>query len=258
MTLALYKQEHAICRKGQGRRAIGSMFRPIAAAMLIGLSGFLLVGCNPSNLVAKGIERELPKYVGPADNYDVDIDGLSVRESSAKSVVAVGERVRPEGAPVIERLALDLQDVVYDRDAERLSKVGAARLTAVIKTNDLAEFLEAYRNVREAEVMLRSPNEATIRLRPQVGNLAVPPGITVDVGGQIIGQGTQLRFEVDEVTAAGFDLSNLAARRLSDVINPLADLQGLPVDVNITSVIVAGETIGLEVVGDPNSFEMQL
>ena len=110
--------------------------------------------------------------------------------------------------------------------------------------------------MREAEVLLRSPDEATIRLRPQVGNLSVPRGVTVDVSGQLVGEETQLRFEVDEVSAGGFDLSAIAARRLSDVINPLADLQGLPVEVDITSVIVAGETIGLEVVGDPSSFEM--
>ena len=104
--------------------------------------------------------------------------------------------------------------------------------------------------------MLRSPNEATIRLRPQIGGLALPQGITVDVSGELVGQATQLRFEVNEVGAAGMDLSGIAARRLSDIINPLADLENLPVDVEITSVIAAGETIGLEVVGDPVSFEL--
>ena len=228
----------------------------VVSVALAGFSGLVVAGCSPANLVAQGIERELPKYVGPADSYDVNIKGLSVRQGSAEQVVAVGDRVRPEGAPVIDRLALDLQNVVYDREAERMSEVGSARLTAVIKTDDLADFLEAYRNVREAQVMLRSPDEATIRVRPQVGNLAVPRGVTVDVSGQIVGEGTQLRFEVGSVSAAGFDLSAIAARRLSDVINPLADLQNLPVDVEITSVVVAGETIGLEVVGDPVSFEM--
>lgn len=228
----------------------------VTAAVFVGLSGLTLAGCTPSNLVAQGIERELPKYVGPADSYDVDIKGLSVREGSAESVLAVGDRVQPDGAPVIERLALRLEDVTYDRKAERVSKVGTAQLTAVIKTDDLSDFLETYRNVNEAQVSLRSPDQATIRVRPQVGNFAVPRGITVDVSGQIVGEATQLRFEVSEVSAAGFDLSSLAARRLSDVINPLADLQNLPVEVEITSVVVAGETIGLEVVGDPSSFEL--
>lgn len=228
--------------------------RPLGIAVAA-TSVLLIAGCNPANLVAQGIERELPKYVGPADSYDVNIEGLQVGEGSAKSVVAVGERVRPQGAPVIERLELQLDDVVYDRSADRLKSVGSAQLTAVIRTGDLANFLEAYRNVREAEVFLRSPDQATIRLRPQVGNLSVPKGVTVNVSGQLIGDGTQLSFEVNEVSAGGFDLSILTARPLSELINPLADLQNLPVDVEITSIMVAGETIGLEVVGDPSSFE---
>ncbi|MGC1309442.1 MAG: DUF2993 domain-containing protein [Phormidesmis sp.] len=232
-----------------------SVQRTILVAAGILASG-LMGGCSPANLVAQGIERELPKYVGPADSYDVKIDGLTVQSGSAESVIAVGERVRPDGAPVIDRLELDLQGVVYDKDANKLSQVNAARLTAVIKTDDLDEFLEAYRNVRSAEVMLRSPNTATIRVQPEIGGFALPAGTTVDVTGQLIGQQDQLRFDVSEVSAAGFDLSAIAAPRLSDVINPLADLQNLPIPVEITSVMVAGETIGLEVVGDPSSFSM--
>ncbi len=245
----------AILFKQSWQQLAHSVTRPAGWAA-VGLSGFMLVSCSPANLVAQGIERELPKYVGPADSYDVDIKGLRVSEGSAESVVAVGERVRPEGAPVIERLSLDLAGVVYDRETERLSQVEGARLTAVIKTDDLADFLETYRNVRSAEVMLRSPDMATLRIRPQLGDFALPPGITIDVSGQLVGDGTQLRFDVDQVKAAGIDLSAIAAQRLSDTVNPLADLQGLPVNVTITSVMVAGETIGLEVVGDPGSFSL--
>ena len=222
-----------------------------------GIIGLLLASCSPTNLVEQGIERELPKYVGPADSYDVKIEGLRVGAGSAESVVAVGDRVRPEGAPVIERLALDLSGVVYDRQAAQLSEVGGARLMAVIRTEDLANFLEANRNVNEAEIMLQSPDQATIRVRPQFGNFVVPPGITVAVTGQLAGQGTQLIFNVTNVSAAGIDVSAIAARRLSDEINPLADLKNLPIQVEITSVMVAGETIGLEVVGDPSSFSMR-
>lgn len=228
----------------------------VLASLCLGAAGWLLAGCTPTSLVERGIERELPQYVGPAERYDVQIQGLRVRSGSADSVVAVGERVRPEGAPVIDRLALDLQGVVYDEATEKLTQVESAQLTAVIKTPDLADFLEAYRNVREAEVLLRSPDEATLRIRPQIGDFSVPPGVTVDVTGELVGAGTQLRFEVSEVSAAGIDLSAIAATRLSNAVNPLADLQNLPVEVNVTSVVVAGETIGLEVVGDPKSFSM--
>ena len=223
---------------------------------LVGIAGLALASCTPTSLVEQGIEKELPRYIGPAENYDVQIDGLSMSEGSADSVIAVGERVRPEGAPTIDRLSLDLKGVVYDRSTERLSQVDAAQLMAVIKTPDLVDFLEAYRNVEEAEIILYSPNEATLRIRPQIGDYAVPQGVTVDVSGELVGEGTQLRFEVREVRAAGINVSTLAASRLSTVINPLADLKNLPIDVEVTSVMVAGETIGLEVVGDPSSFSM--
>lgn len=229
----------------------------VSTWMVIGLTGWGLAACTPASLVEQGLERELPKYVGPAESYDVEIKGLDVGSGSAEVVTAVGERVRPEGAPVIDRLALDLRGVVYDKSAERLTQVNDARLNAVIKTPDLADFLEAYRNVNEAEVILRSPDEATLRIRPQLGDYSVPPGITVDVTGTLVGDDTQLRFDVSEVSAAGIDISAIAAQRLSDAVNPLADLKNLPIDVDITSVIVAGETIGLEVVGDPSSFSMR-
>ncbi len=224
--------------------------------VVMGATAIALSGCNPANLIAQGIERELPNYVGPADHYDVKITGLNLRSNSAESVLAVGERVRPEGAPVIDQLRLRLEDVQYDRTAERLSQVGSARLNAIIKTADLVNFLEAYRNVRSAEVVLRSPNYATLSVRPQLGDFSLPAGIAVEVTGQLIGQGTQLTFDVNRVTAAGIDISSVAAGRLSALINPLADLQALPIEVTITDVSVAGDTIGLEVVGDPGSFSL--
>ncbi len=228
----------------------------ISGVAVVGLTVAGVVSCTPASLVEQGIERELPKYVGPAENYDVKIDGLKVVSGSADSVIAVGERVKPKGAPVIDQLALNLQGVVYSREQNRLSQVDGAKLTAVIKAYDLADFLESDRNVRSAEVILRSPDRATLRIQPNLGNFVLPAGITVDVTGRLVGSGTRLSFEVEEVSAAGLDLSSMAAERLSDLINPLADLKDLPVSVEITSVMVAGESIGLEVVGDPKSFSM--
>ena len=228
----------------------------LSGMAVLGVTILGVASCTPASLVEQGIENELPKYVGPAESYDVEIDGLKVGSGSASSVIAVGERVKPEGAPVIDRLALDLKGVVYSREQNKLSQVDSAKLTAVIKSYDLADFLESDRNVSSAEVILRSPDRATLRIQPNLGSFVLPKGITVDVTGQLIGEGTQLSFEVDEVSAAGLDLSSMVARRLSDLINPLADLADLPVSVEITSVVVAGESIGLEVVGDPESFSM--
>ncbi|MEL7523603.1 MAG: hypothetical protein AAGJ80_18615, partial [Cyanobacteria bacterium J06553_1] len=133
--------------KNQKKRARALAIVPLTC-VVAAISGSILLSCTPASLVEQGIERELPKYVGPADSYKVDIDGLKVNDGTASTVVALGERVHPKGAPVIEQLKLELEGVVYDRDNERLSKIDGARLTAVIKTPDLVTFLEAYRDVR--------------------------------------------------------------------------------------------------------------
>ena len=61
------------------------------------------------------------------------------------------------------------------------------------------------------------------------------------------------------LAAAALVASLLSGTALAETVLkvvPLADLKNLPIQVAITSVIVAGETIGLEVIGAPSSFSM--
>ncbi|MFE4106369.1 LmeA family phospholipid-binding protein [Almyronema epifaneia] len=230
--------------------------KKIVGWMLLAVAVALFSSCIPNGLVERGIERELPQYIGPAANYDVDIDGLKVRSGEADRIFAVGERVQPTGAPVIDRLELELQQVKYNRAEERLDSVGSAQATARILPADLADFLESYRNVREAAIALQPPNQATLSVRPEVGNLYAPAGITVAITGQLVGEGSLLSFNVSDVSAAGISLGSEAARRISQVINPLADLSTLPIALNIQNIRVESAAIFLEVTADPTSFQL--
>lgn len=219
-------------------------------------SSFVLVlllcaGCVPSTgQVERGLERELAQLLGPADRYDVEIDGLRARSGEAERVTVVGERVRAEGAPVIERLELDLRGVVYDRDEERLERVESARGTVQITGPDLAAFLGAYRNVRDAEVTLREPDGATIRVRPEFGGVALPRGVAAEVTGRLEAADGRVHFAVSEVEAAGFDLGSAAARRLSEAINPLVDLSDVAAGLRVTDVRVEDGVVRLDAAGD--------
>ncbi|NEP18782.1 MAG: DUF2993 domain-containing protein [Leptolyngbya sp. SIO4C1] len=223
---------------------------------LLIFAAILLASCTPTGLVERRLESQLPKYLGPADAYDVDIDGLQVRSSAAERVLAVGERVRPEGAPVLDRLELELLGVRYDRDAGRLEQVESAQATVSVTASDLSTFLEMQRNVREASVELTPPDRATIRIRPTFGDFSAPPGVTVDAEGQFVSSGSQVLFEVSEVRAAGIGLGGGAARRVSREINPVVDLAGLPVTLQVKSVSVNSEAVSVEVTGDPTSFQL--
>ena len=221
------------------------------------LALLLCAGCVPTGQVERGLERELPKLLGPADRYDVEIDGLRARSGEAEHVTVVGERVRAEGAPVVDRLELDLRGVRYDRDEERLERVESARATARIMAPDLADFLEAQRNVRDAVVTLRAPDEATIRVRPELGGVALPRGVEVEVTGRLGVDDGRVRFAVSEVEAAGLNLGSAVARRLSESINPLVDLTDTAAGLRVTDVRVEDGVVRLDAAGDITGLQLR-
>ena len=224
---------------------------PAAAAPLL-LVLALLAGCNPATaFVERAVERELPDLIGPADAYDVSIEGLRLGEGAAEQVDVTGLRVRPDGAPVLDRLALVLTGVRYDPDAGRLDHVESARATAHVRPSDLAAFLDAHRNVRDAALTLRPPDGATLRFRPEIRGFTVPEGVAVALTGRLAADDGRVRFEVSEVRAGGLPLGRLVAQQLSAAINPVVDLTGTGAALHVTRVTVSAASIRVEATGDP-------
>lgn len=231
---------------------------PIARLFAAFVLAVLAIGCGSlTSQVERGLERELPELVGPADRYDVEIEGLRAGAGEADRVTAVGERVRPEGAPVVDRLQLELRGVAFDRGEDRLERVDSARATARVTVPDLEAFLEAQRNVRDASVTLREPDEATIRVRPEFGGIALPRGVEAEVRGRLEAADGRVRFVVSDVEAAGLNLGAAAARRLSDAINPLVDLSDTDARLQVTGVRVEGGAVHLDATGDPASLRLR-
>lgn len=217
------------------------------AGLLNGLAG---AGCSPvSNYVERTLERELHEVVGPADSYEVAIFGLRARAGEAERVEVVGLRVRPEGAPTLDRLEMELRGVRYDRSGRKLERIDEANALARLTRTDLAAYLESHRNLRDVSVTLEAPGRATIRARPEIGGLQLPRNVVVEVGGRIgVEEGTAV-FQVTELHAAGVNLGATASRRLSDAINPLLDLGELPADLHVSSVGVQDTILVIQAVG---------
>ena len=226
------------------------------SALFFLLACTLLTGCTITGQVEQWIARELPDAIGPADAYTVQIEGLRARAGAADRVLVTGTRVRPEGAPVLDRLDLELRGVQYDRRAERLDRAESAVATARLLPADLNVFLEQNRNVREAMLTLRAPDEATLRVRPSIGGFSVPAGVAVELTGRLVSTGGQVAFEVATLRAAGLNLGSGAAQRLSDAINPLVDLTDAPADLRVTSLRVENGALLVEATGDPSGLRL--
>lgn len=233
--------------RSTGRRPAGVF------GLLLSLSAFALgAGCNPvTTLVERSIERELPRLIGPAARYTVEIEGLRAGTGEAERVHVVGEGVRPEDAPYLHRVDLYLVGVRYDRQTRRLTRADSAGATITVRPSDLMAFLEGHRNIREAVLTLQSPDGATLRLRPSVGGLALPPGVSAELRGRLTSTDGRLAFEVADVRAAGLSLGRVAARRLSSTINPLVDLTGTAIRLRITHVRAEPGTLRIDATGDP-------
>ena len=215
-------------------------------------------GCAPpTGWVEQELERRLPELVGPADLYDVQIEGLRARSGEATRIVAVGERVQPEDAPVVDHFELDLHGVVFDRSEKRIERVDSARASARITALDLEAFLEDQRNVRDARVTLRESDEATIRVRPELGGIALPRGVEVKLTGRLEAENGRIQFVVSDVEAAGLDLGSAAARRLSDLINPLVDFADSEIRLQITSVRTVEDAVLLDATGDLSGLRLK-
>lgn len=225
--------------------------------LMLLLIGALWLGCSVSGQVERGIERELPAAIGPADRYDVEIEGLRARAGEARRVTVRGERVQPENAPVLDRLDLDLRGVHYDRREERIERVERATATARITPADLAAFLNTQRNVSGASVALQEPNQATIRVRPELGGFTLPAGLTVEITGTLVAEAGRVRFDVSELRAAGANLGEAVARRLSAAINPVVDLSGMPARLQVTGVRVEEGAVRLDAEGDPTGLRLR-
>ena len=211
----------------------------------------LLAGCQASDdRVEARIERELPDLLGPADRYEVDVEGVDSDAGRADRVDVVGYRIRPRHGPVIDLVTIELRDVHYDRRGRRLERAERTRATAWVNTADLGDFIEQQDGIHDATVTVRAPDSVFLRLRPELGGLPVLPGANLEVSGTLEGRGPYLEYDVSDVHTVGLNLGDWGSRRLTRLINPLVDLSDLPLRLDVTAVHVDGRTIRLDAEGD--------
>lgn len=210
-----------------------------------------LTSCTP--IAEQSLKKQLSSTIGPAAQYDVDIDGLKLSAGKAQRVAIVGQRVQPEGLPVLDQLTIDLRDIKYDRKAKRLERLVGIDATARITATDLAIFLQQQRNLPNATVLLQPPDRATVGVRQDLSLFGVqlPVGVPADATGKLTKNNDRIYFMISELRAAGINLGDRPAKLLAQTINPVVDLSGLPVDVNVTSLRVENNMVQLELTGDP-------
>ena len=214
------------------------------------LAALLLTGCAPTEtIVERGIQRELPRMVGPAERYEVDARGINLLSGKAQRITAVGTRVQPEGAPLLEHVDVELRDVTYNLTEKRMERVGSALITAQVTDAALAAFLETHRHLQEVSVTLEPPDRVAIRARPELSGVEIPTGLNFSIAGRLAGAGQEVNYEISEARAVGIGLGKSVAGALTEAINPLIDLSKVPVVLEITEMGVEDGAISVSATG---------
>jgi len=223
-----------------------------SVSALVMLAVLAWTGCQSvTNQVEGAIERELPRVIGPADSYDVKIDGLRATTGQADRVTITGIRVQPERAPLLDRLDAELTGIRFSPRTQTIERADSATATARISASELALFLEQDERMRDVQVALAGTDRATIRLRPILGGMTLPFNAAVEVNGRFVVRDSNVTFAVGEVRAAGLDVGAAIAQRLSEVINPLVDFGENRANVQVTAVHVDGNHLVVSATGDP-------
>jgi hypothetical protein len=224
-------------------------------AIWVGLTAVAaLSGCATEGRVEDRLEEALREELGPADEYDVDVQGLDAGDGYADRVYVEGIRVQPRRGPVVDRLEIEMTNVRYDRDLKRLVGAEDVRATAWLRSNDLERFFEQEDRIRSASVTLVQPDVLRLRFRPELG-LPIPLNVMAEVEGTVEGRGSELHFVVREASAAGFDVGDDMADRLTRLVNPIVDLSELPLDLEVTSVRIENGALRVDAVGDVTALD---
>ncbi len=218
------------------------------------LCGVLWLGGCASMIdshVEQIIGAELPRVVGPAARYDVNVaDARTSGEvADLKQVYVVGDRVARERSPVLDRIEVTMADVKIDRKEKRLLSLGAADANVRVLPSDIAMFLDAKPGLDNVVVTLQPPYEMTVEAQLAFAGFTLPRFARTKVRGRLVTSDGDLLMEIADLRIAGYPIGTIPAIVLEKLINPLVDLSALPTPSRVTSVQVTPDAVLLTASG---------
>jgi len=194
---------------------------------------------------------ELPRVMGPAARYEVNVAGARVNGeiTDLKQVRASGDRVARDGSPVLDRVEVTMADVVVDRNAKRVLSLRAAEAYVRVLPSDVAAFLDAKPGLENVTVALLPPYEMTVEAQLAVAGFTLPRFARTKVRGRLVVSDGNLIMEIADLRLAGYPTGTIPAIVLEKLINPLVDLSALPAPSQVTSVQVTPDAVLLTASG---------
>ena len=221
----------------------------------LAVSMLALTGCGHpvQQTAAHKIADALPRVIGPAARYDVQVDGdpFALARGRARGVHIQGLSVQLSPILTLDTLNADIEDVSFDRDTRTLTHVGQTRFTAALSQPHLSAYLAASKpllpglavTLRTDDVQAAVPVtflglHTTARLSGTVRPSALDP--------------TRLDFVAGDAQIGVVPLPAGLINLALDQLNPVITLAGLRVPLTVTQAQIADGKLALGGTADLN------
>ncbi len=226
-------------------------------ALLGALAG--LAGCN-TGMAEREAERRLrqrlPELIGPADSYRVNMrssSDLAVMGGRLREITIEGKGVRIADEWLVDNLLVVLEKVDVDVKRQALRSVGGARFQVTLLPGTIQRYLDIDPgNLRDIRVRL---NEGSLSVSGKYRMLSVWAPLLVS-GTLTLQDKQRIGFESSRASAAGIPIPAGIRERLEKRLNPILDVSGTALPIDLTSVTIRPE--GITVSGTPRLDDLSL
>jgi len=220
--------------------------RCLAYSALGLMVGSLVAGCDglsPQTTVAHKIANVLPRWIGPAEHYDVKVEGdaFALGRGHVRRVQIDGSNVQLSSTVSMDRINIDAHDVSFDRKARTIHRIADVSFTGQVDQGNIDRYLTKARpDLHDVVVRLRS-NDVEVSTPVTVRGYTT----TVSVSGTLR-PSVEAANKLDFVANGGsIGIVPVPARLVNvaiDEINPVLDLSRLRFPIAVKGVDIHNGT----------------
>ncbi|MDO8683276.1 MAG: DUF2993 domain-containing protein [Armatimonadota bacterium] len=217
-------------------------------------AALLLAGCGEGYVGRKieaGVAKRLPDIIGPADSYEVSVSGRTTKMISGRisHMTIHGKGVRPAGDLFVDDLIVDMRDVEFDTDKDRLSEVGETTFEATLLEKSLNQYVSTRQpDLKDLKITLKN-GKATVYTKPNIIGSFISASITI-TGCAELGPRNTVNFVPDKLSVAGISMPEIAIKFVTERINPVMDMSLAKFPATIKSVSIIDRGIKIKGIAD--------
>ena len=218
----------------------------VAAAVMTVLSNGCRGGLSPQVIAAHKIADALPIALGPAQHYDVSVDGdlFPLMRGHAKHVHIAGTNVQVAPGMVMDSLTIDADDISFDMSKHQLENIAHTDFTGVIGQQNLSTYLAANKSQMHGLSVTLNRSDMLARIPVSIKSLVTIVALTGTISPSKQGA-TKVDFNATHTKVGWMPvppfMTNMAMQRL----NPIVDLTTLKIPIYLSQTQVVNRQLVL-------------